>query len=199
MGIQPIMRAALSASNLYAQPHYLLKETPYPKIMSTQKPEQISEKDQQKIDFRNALGSFTTGITIVTALGKDGQKIGMTANSFNSVSLDPALVLWSIAKDSSCFEDFIAAKSFAIHVLSDEQQELSNRFAKSGADKFAGIECHNGLSGVPILPHYSACFQCSLEHQYEGGDHIILVGKVIEFVDNGHNPLVFYRGQYSAI
>ena len=199
MGIQPIMRAALSVHNLYAQQHYSLKETPYPKIMSTQKPEQISGKDQQIIDFRNALGSFTTGITIVTAVGRDGQNIGMTANSFNSVSLDPALVLWSIAKDSSCFEDFMAAKSFAIHILSDEQQELSNRFAKSGADKFADVECLGGLSGVPILPHYSACFQCSLEHQYEGGDHIILVGKVLEFVDNGHNPLVFYRGQYSAI
>jgi 3-hydroxy-9,10-secoandrosta-1,3,5(10)-triene-9,17-dione monooxygenase reductase component len=159
----------------------------------------MSDNKQPSIDFRNALGSFTTGVTVVTALGRDGQKIGMTANSFNSVSLDPALVLWSIARDANCFDDFIAAKSYAIHVLTADQQDISNRFAKSGEDKFAGIECSEGLSGVPILPHYSACFQCNLEHQYEGGDHIILVGKVLEFVDNGHKPLVFYRGQYSAI
>jgi flavin reductase (DIM6/NTAB) family NADH-FMN oxidoreductase RutF len=159
----------------------------------------MPDNKQQTIDFRNALGSFATGITIVTAIGEDGQKVGMTVNSFNSVSLDPALILWSIARNSNCFDDFIAAKSFAIHVLSADQQDISNRFAKSGEDKFAGIECSEGLSGVPILPHYSACFQCSLEHQYEGGDHIILVGKVLEFNDNGLNPLVFYRGQYSAI
>ena len=159
----------------------------------------MSDNKQQTIDFRNALGSFTTGITIVTALGRDGQKIGMTVNSFNSVSLDPALVLWSIARDANCFEDFIAAKSFAIHVLAADQQDISNRFAKSGEDKFAGIKCSLGRSSVPILPHYSACFQCDLEHQYAGGDHIILVGKVLEFSDKGHKPLVFYRGQYSAI
>jgi 3-hydroxy-9,10-secoandrosta-1,3,5(10)-triene-9,17-dione monooxygenase reductase component len=159
----------------------------------------MSDNKQPSIDFRNALGSFTTGVTIVTALGRDGQKIGMTASSFNSVSLDPALVLWSIARDANCFDDFIAAKSYAIHVLTADQQDISNRFAKSGEDKFAGIECSEGLSGVPILPHYSACFQCNQEHQYEGGDHIILVGKVLEFVDNGHEPLVFYRGQYSDI
>jgi flavin reductase (DIM6/NTAB) family NADH-FMN oxidoreductase RutF len=159
----------------------------------------MPDNKQQTIDFRNALGSFTTGITIVTALGRDGQKIGMTVNSFNSVSLDPALVLWSIARDANCFEDFINAKSFAIHILSADQQDISNRFAKSGEDKFAGIESSEGLSGVPILPHYSACFQCNLEHQYEGGDHIILVGKVLKFVDNGHDPLVFYRGQYKTV
>ena len=159
----------------------------------------MPDNKQNSIDFRNALGSFTTGVTIVTALGRDGQKIGMTVNSFNSVSLDPALVLWSIDRDANCFDEFIAAESYAIHVLSEDQQDISNRFAKSGEDKFADIECSEGLSGVPILPHYSACFQCSLEHQYEGGDHIILVGKVLEFVDNGNKPLVFSRGQYSAI
>jgi 3-hydroxy-9,10-secoandrosta-1,3,5(10)-triene-9,17-dione monooxygenase reductase component len=159
----------------------------------------MPDNQQNSIAFRNALGSFTTGVTIVTALGRDGQKIGMTVNSFNSVSLDPALVLWSIAREAKCFEDFLAADSYAIHVLSEDQQALSNRFAKSGEDKFAGLECREGLSGVPILPDYSACFQCSLEHQYEGGDHIILVGKVLEFADNGDKPLVFFRGQYSAI
>lgn len=158
---------------------------------------------KQSIEFRNALGSFTTGVTVVTALGRGGQKVGMTVNSFNSVSLEPALVLWSIAKDSNCFEDFMAAESFAIHVLTADQQEISDCFAQTGADKFAGISCSQGLSGIPILPHYSACFQCQLEHQYEGGDHIILVGRVIQFDDKldteNHKPLLFYRGQYSSL
>ena len=159
----------------------------------------MPDKKKQSLEFRNALGSFTTGVTVVTALGIDGQKVGMTVNSFNSVSLDPALVLWSIARDSNCFEDFMAAESFAIHVLTSDQQEISDRFAQTGADKFAGINCSQGLFGIPILPHYSACFQCQLEHQYEGGDHIILVGRVIQFEDMGHKPLVFYRGNYSSL
>ena len=100
----------------------------------------MSDK-QQSTDFRNALGSFATGITVITALGKDGQKVGMTANSFNSVSLDPMLVLWSVARDANCFDDFIDAESFAIHVLANDQEAMSNRFATSGADKFAELEC----------------------------------------------------------
>ena len=159
----------------------------------------MSDSTFSKIDFRNALGSFATGITVVTAIGQNGQKIGMTANSFNSVSLDPALVLWSIGRDSNCFDDFMAAKAYAIHILAADQQDISNRFAKTGADRFEGIDCSEGLSGVPILPHYSTCFQCEIEHQFDGGDHVILVGKVVEFADKGHQPLVFHRGGYATL
>jgi flavin reductase (DIM6/NTAB) family NADH-FMN oxidoreductase RutF len=91
----------------------------------------MSDKKQQTVAFRNALGSFATGITVITALGKDGQKVGMTANSFNSVSLDPALVLWSVARDANCFDDFIGAESYAIHVLAADQEAMSNRFLKA--------------------------------------------------------------------
>jgi 3-hydroxy-9,10-secoandrosta-1,3,5(10)-triene-9,17-dione monooxygenase reductase component len=159
----------------------------------------MTVKDFNTNDFRNALGSFATGVTVITALGKNGQKVGMTANSFNSVSLDPALVLWSIGRDSNCFEDFIAAEAYAIHILSEDQQELSNLFAQTGSDRFAGLETTEGLSGVPLLSNYSTCFQCRIEHQYEGGDHVILVGKVLEFSDNGSKPLIFHRGGYGAI
>jgi flavin reductase (DIM6/NTAB) family NADH-FMN oxidoreductase RutF len=151
------------------------------------------------IDLRNALGSFATGVTIITTLGSNGQKVGMTANSFNSVSLDPALVLWSIGRDTNCFEDFIAADAFAIHVLAHDQMDISNRFAKTGTDRFAGLETSEGLSGIPLLTHYSSCFQCNIEHQYDGGDHVILVGRVLEFADKGHRPLIFYRGSYADI
>ena len=90
-------------------------------------------------NFRNALGSFATGVTVVTAIGRNGVKVGMTANSFNSVSLDPALVLWSIDRKSSCFDDFMQAKAFAIHVLAADQQAVSNHFARSGSEKFADL------------------------------------------------------------
>lgn len=163
------------------------------------KKEIMTVRDFSKTDFRNALGSFATGVTVITALGKNGRKVGMTANSFNSVSLDPALVLWSIGRDSNCFEDFIAAEAYAIHILSEDQQEISNLFAQTGSDRFAGLETTEGLSGVPLLSNYSTCFQCRIEHQYDGGDHVILVGKVIEFSDNGNKPLIFYRGGYGAI
>jgi 3-hydroxy-9,10-secoandrosta-1,3,5(10)-triene-9,17-dione monooxygenase reductase component len=147
-------------------------------------------------EFRNALGGFATGITIITALGKNGQKVGMTANSFNSVSLTPPLILWSIGKNTNCFEDFMAAEAFAVHVLAEDQQDLSNLFATSGIDRFADLECSEGLSSVPILPHYSVCFQCKMAQQYDGGDHTIMTGEVVQFDDNGLQPLVFYRGNY---
>ena len=123
----------------------------------------------------------------------------MTANSFNSVSLDPMLVLWSVARDANCFDDFIDAESFAIHVLADDQEAMSNRFAKSGADKFAELECTEGFSGYPFFPTTAPALNVKIENQYEGGDHIILVGRVIEFRDNGLEPLIFNRGKYAAL
>ncbi len=150
-------------------------------------------------EFRNALGSFATGVTIITALGKDGQKVGMTANSFNSVSLTPPLILWSISKSANCFDDFIAAETFAVHILAADQQDLSNLFATTGEDRFANTQCTEGLSGTPILPHYSACFECKTAQQYEGGDHIIITGEVLKFSDNQLDPLLFYRGSYNSL
>ena len=150
-------------------------------------------------EFRSALGSFATGVTIITALSKDGQKVGMTANSFNSVSLSPPLILWSISKSANCYDDFITAEAFAVHILAADQQDLSNLFATSGADRFANLECTEGLMGTPILPHYSACFECKAAQQFEGGDHIIMTGEVLKFSDNKLEPLLFYRGNYHSL
>lgn len=150
-------------------------------------------------EFRNALGGFATGVTIITTLGKNGQKVGMTANSFNSVSLTPPLILWSIGKNTNCYEDFMAADAFAVHVLAQDQQDLSNRFATTGIDRFADLDCLEGLSGVPVLPHYSVCFQCAVAQKYDGGDHTIITGEVMQFTDNQLQPLVFYRGKYHSI
>jgi len=167
--------------------------------MASKKHSDNASSDIDPMALRKALGSFATGVTVVTARGKDGQRVGMTANSFNSVSLSPALVLWSIDKSSNCFDDFIQAENYVIHILGQDQQSISDQFAKSGGDKFAEINCSENHAGVPILPECSAYFECSIEHQYDGGDHIILVGRVANFVDSGSAPLIFYRGDYKKL
>ena len=147
--------------------------------------------------FRAALGTFATGVTVITALGQDGKPIGLTANSFNSVSLDPPLVLWSLAKKAFSLQDFIAAKHWAVHVLSAEQENISNQFARGGADKFAGVHAIESAHGVPLLQNCAARFECTSTFQYEGGDHIIFVGEVKQFERNELPPLVFHAGQYA--
>jgi len=142
------------------------------------------------------MGCFATGVAVVTAVDKNGEKVGMTINSFNSVSLEPPLVLWSIANDSQSFETFVDAEHFAVNVLAVHQQNICEQFAARGADKFNGLECSEGITGVPILPIYSAVFECRAEHRYDVGDHAILVGRVLRFVDRETDPLIFYRGHY---
>ncbi|OUS26926.1 nitrilotriacetate monooxygenase [Gammaproteobacteria bacterium 45_16_T64] len=150
-------------------------------------------------EFRNALGQFATGVTVITTLDKKGNKAGMTVNSFSSVSLDPMLVLWSIAKTAKTFDAFNETERFAIHVLNAQQQNVSNQFSSKADDRFAGIEHTEGHGGVPILADYSAVFQCEIESRYEGGDHIILVGRVIEVDNKVQPPLVFHAGQYADL
>lgn len=149
--------------------------------------------------FRNALGQFATGVTVVTTIDKNGNKIGMTANSFSSVSLDPMLVLWSIAKSCKVFDAFHEASHFAIHVLKAGQKDISNQFASPCDDRFAGIVTREGVGGVPLLEDYCAVFECELENRYEGGDHVILVGKVVNFDNRGDAPLVFHAGRYADL
>lgn len=150
--------------------------------------------------FRNALGSFATGVTVITTRDTDGSPVGMTASSFNTVSLDPPLVLWSIAKTANCFDVFERAKHFAIHVLHHEQQALSDLFGRpSPKDKFSKLQLSQGKVDSPILPEFKACFECTLEHRYEGGDHLILVGRVIHFDLRSGQPLLFHDGSYCRL
>jgi len=122
----------------------------------------------------------------------------MTVNSFNSVSLDPPLVLWSLGLDSQCLDAFTAAKHFAVNVLASDQQDVCDKFAARGADRFSGLDCSEGAEGQPILPEFSAVFECRMEHVYAGGDHKIIVGRVLRFEDHKTDPLIFYRGQYRS-
>lgn len=148
-------------------------------------------------EFRNALGSFATGVTIATTKDNDGNPVGVTASSFNSVSIDPPLVLWSLAKSSLSREAFCKSGHFAVHVLTASQEELSNRFACSGKDKFDEVKWSDGQLGSPIFERYGALFQCRTRHQYEGGDHIILVGEVIDYEARDETPLLFHAGSYA--
>ncbi|WP_028080100.1 flavin reductase family protein [Solimonas soli] len=148
-------------------------------------------------EFRNALGSFTTGVTIITTRDADGTPAGITANSFNSVSLDPPMVLWSLARRARSLPAFAGARHWAVHILSAQQEALSNRFAKSGHDKFAGLELDEGHGGVPLLRGCTTRLQCRSAFRYEGGDHLIFVGEVLAFDRSELPPLVFQAGRYA--
>lgn len=148
-------------------------------------------------DFRAALGTFTTGVTIITTRAADGEPIGITANSFNSVSLNPPLVLWSLAKNARSREAFANAKHWNVHVLSAAQEALSGRFARQGEDKFSGLELDEGISKAPLLNGCTARFQCRTAFSYDGGDHIIFVGEVLAYDRSELPPLVFQSGQYA--
>jgi 3-hydroxy-9,10-secoandrosta-1,3,5(10)-triene-9,17-dione monooxygenase reductase component len=146
--------------------------------------------------FRDALGQFATGVAIVTACGEGGERVGGTVSSFNSVSLDPPLVLWSLDKNARSRAAFESSTHFAVHVLTLEQRELAQLFARRGADKFAGLQCREGLGGVPLLEQCAACFECETRHRYDGGDHIIFVGEVLQFERQSGSPLLFHGGTF---
>jgi 3-hydroxy-9,10-secoandrosta-1,3,5(10)-triene-9,17-dione monooxygenase reductase component len=147
--------------------------------------------------FRAALGTFTTGVTIITTRAADGSPVGITANSFNSVSLDPPLVLWSLAKTAKSLAVFEEGLHWNVHVLSAEQESLSGRFASPGADKFASLNLDLGISPAPLLPQCTARFQCRTAFRYDGGDHVIFVGEVLAYDRSELPPLVYQAGQYA--
>lgn len=149
-------------------------------------------------DFRGALGQFPTGVTVITALDDKGEPIGCTASSFNSVSIDPALVLWSVDKSAFSAAIFEKAEYFAVNILSENQVDISNRFAGRGEDKFKDVSFASGLGGAPLFEGCGAQFQCKTWNVYEGGDHLIIIGEVVEYThDDSLTPLVFSRGSYA--
>lgn len=150
-------------------------------------------------EFRRALGNFATGVTIVTAATTSGKKAGVTANSFNSVSLDPPLILWSIDKNSSSYQVFDEAEHFAVNILAADQIDLSNHFARPRDDKFSGVEYEAGVGAAPLFADCSARFHCEKHAQIDGGDHWILIGRVVVFEDFGRSPLLYHQGAYSMV
>ena len=148
--------------------------------------------------FRDALGSFVTGVTIVTARDEAGRPYGLTANSFNSVSLDP-MVLWSLSLRSGSLPVFRDADNWAVHVLAADQQAMSDRFARPGDGKFAGVEDVDGPEGAPLLAGYAARFGCRARFEYEGGDHAIFLGEVVDFDRREADPLIYHGGRYGRV
>lgn len=150
--------------------------------------------------FRDTLGLFVTGVTVITTVTEQGEPVGITANSFNSVSLDPPLVLWSVGLNSRSLAAFEKAEHFAVHILREDQAALSQRFAKSGTDKFKGLTIKPGASNIPLLQDCAARLECTKYSQHEAGDHIIFVAKVERLAsDPDAMPLVYHGGRYAEL
>lgn len=147
--------------------------------------------------FRAALGRFATGVTIVTACGADDTLVGLTANSFNSVSLSPPLVLWSLSRAAGSMPVFQAGSHYTINVLGAHQRDLAERFASRRPDRYEGVPFQRGLGGAPVLDGAIATFECANRSRYEEGDHVIFVGEVerCHFV-SGAPPLLFHGGRF---
>lgn len=159
-------------------------------------PMNIFDPAAEPRSFRDALGCYATGVTVVTCQTPDGP-LAMTANSFASVSLDPPLVLWSPGKSSKRHGPFLAARFFAIHVLRTDQSDTALRFAKDGT-AFAGLDWHSNENGTPLLGDCLSRFDCSTSAQHDAGDHTIIVGRVIQAAQTVGQPLVFAQGNYGS-
>ena len=173
--------------------------TDAPKHPADPDPAREFESDSSAIDprdFRTALGTYATGVTIITAVAADGRPYGLTCNSFASVSLNPPLVLWSLGMFSQGLSVFQNASHFVVNVLGASQQALASRFAKSAEDRFVGVEWTPGLGNAPVLADSVANFQCRAANRYYGGDHIIFLGAVEAYTYTRQQPLLFARGGY---
>jgi flavin reductase (DIM6/NTAB) family NADH-FMN oxidoreductase RutF len=151
--------------------------------------------------FRQLLGCFPTGVAVITTRAADGTPVGLTCNSFSSVSLEPPLVLFSLRKESRLMATFAEAEGFAINILSQRQDALSGRFASSKiADKFEGVAWHAGPLGMPIVEDCLASFECSLHARHEAGDHHVFIGEVRHMSSGpADQALVFYKGAYMML
>lgn len=148
-------------------------------------------------DFRAAMASFATGVTVVTARAPDGRPVGVTVNAFSSVSLSPPLVLICLDRSTGCLDCFLDGRPFAVNILSGDQAGVSHDFAGPQDAGFHGHPFHDGEGGAPILEGVKAVVECRSENAYDGGDHLIVVGRVVAVqVDDGAEPLLYYRSAY---
>lgn len=148
-------------------------------------------------EFRAALGMFATGVTIVTARTPEGAFVGLTASSFNSVSIDPPLVLWSLSRAAASMSAFSTGSHYAINILAADQQALAQRFATRGVDRFADVEFTEGVGGAPLLTGAAATFECFNRSRYREGDHVIFVGEVERCAHRaGASPLLYHGGKF---
>jgi flavin reductase (DIM6/NTAB) family NADH-FMN oxidoreductase RutF len=150
--------------------------------------------------FRRALGQFATGVAVITAQGADGRALGMTMSSFNSVSLDPPLILFSIDRKAGSLPAMTKARGYAVNILGRDQEHLSNRFSRALDDRWAAVEHTLGIEAAPLIAGALAHFECVPYAHYDGGDHVIFVGRVVQVTAHpGSEPLIFYRGAYRGL
>ena len=159
--------------------------------------EQLTTHDPKML--RRALGCFPTGVAVVTTVGTDGAPIGLTISSFNSVSMDPPLILWSLTRQAGSLEAFKSHGAFAVNVLSAEQEPLCRHFAGAEGDRFADLAWRPGIKGIPVLEGAVAVFECRNWALYPGGDHEIFLGEVIRYDHWDTVPLVFGKGRLSPL
>lgn len=152
-----------------------------------------------KDEFRAALSRFTSGVTVVTTLGKDNRPAGITVSAFSSVSLEPPLVLACIDKRASLHDHLTEGRYFAVNILAEDQQHISRLFASKDEDRFGGVRCSRGASGAPLLDDALAYLECRVVHAYPGGDHTIIVGEVESTSVADREPLAYYRGCYTRL
>jgi flavin reductase (DIM6/NTAB) family NADH-FMN oxidoreductase RutF len=152
-----------------------------------------------QIQLRRALASFATGVTVVTTMHDKTAPVGITVNSFTSVSLDPPLILWCLGNDTDSYDIFANCTHFAVHVLHQEQEEISQIFSTKNSSKFTDIDWETGEFGSPLLKDFASCFQCETETTYAGGDHIILLGRVKSIETQKKQPLVYHNSAYCRI
>ena len=150
-------------------------------------------------ELRNALGCFATGITVVTARDGQGRPVGLTVNSFNSVSLEPPLIVWSLGLQTQVRPVFEHCRYYAVNVLAEDQVHISHRFASRDADKFAGLNLTDGIEGVPLLDGCCARFECRNSLRHPGGDHLVFVSEVVRFGSSDRPPLLFHAGAYRKL
>jgi flavin reductase (DIM6/NTAB) family NADH-FMN oxidoreductase RutF len=162
-------------------------------------PRQLRAGQLDSWDFRQAVGAFTTGVTVVTTADESGARYGLTANSFASVSLDPPLVLFCVDHRAPSLDGFNRSEHFAINVLAADQEEVARRFARPSDDKFAGLNWRVGIFGAPLLDRSIAHIECTLEHRHPSGDHDIVIGRVHRVRVYEGEPLVFHRSRFGTV
>ncbi len=149
--------------------------------------------------FKTVMSRFPTGVCVITCKDNAGNNLGITVNSFNSVSLNPPLILWSINKNTHSADVFTHAENFVVNILADNQSAISNQFASRIEDRFNNIEYHSGINNMPILNGVSAYLQCKKWQVYDGGDHDIIIGEVVDSHTNeDKNSIVYYKGNYTS-
>jgi flavin reductase (DIM6/NTAB) family NADH-FMN oxidoreductase RutF len=152
--------------------------------------------------FRDALAAFPTGVAVITAVSDAGERLGMTVSSFNSVSLAPPLVLFSVVRRAHSFAAWMQTTRYAVNILSQDQEDISNRFARPLGDKWTGLVVIDGDTGVPLLPNALASFECESHAHVDGGDHVIFIGRVVALRTTPRRqtqPLIFYGGRYRRL